>query len=207
MKRVATAMVFTGPGQPLQFRTFPVAEPVGEEVLVRVRLVYAVRQRPAHLRGPSIGPNPVDPRPRDPWPDCGGGPHASGQDAAGQALRLEDRVTWSITASCGKCFYCRRQLPQKCAVVVKYGHEPLREGAELTGGLADYRLLAPGTTNLRRPNHLPDETACPASCATATVAAALRSAGDLEDRTVLVQGAGMLGLTAWRCRAWPARRR
>ena len=69
-------------------------------------------------------------------------------------------------------------------------------GPNSTGGLADYCLLAPGTTILRLPNHLPDETACPASCATATVAAALRSAGDLEDRTVLVQGAGMLGLTA-----------
>jgi alcohol dehydrogenase len=41
-----------------------------------------------------------------------------------------------------------------------------------------------------------DAIARPASCATATVAAALRAVGDLDGRTVLVQGAGMLGLTA-----------
>jgi alcohol dehydrogenase len=38
--------------------------------------------------------------------------------------------------------------------------------------------------------------ACPASCATATVAAATEAAGDLRDRTVCVLGAGLLGLTA-----------
>jgi alcohol dehydrogenase len=43
---------------------------------------------------------------------------------------------------------------------------------------------------------MPLEVACPANCATATVAAALAAAGPLADRTVGILGAGMLGLSA-----------
>ena len=56
--------------------------------------------------------------------------------------------------------------------------------------------LAPGTPILRVPDSLPDEVVCPANCATATVAAALRIAGGCQDQVVLIQGVGMLGLTA-----------
>jgi alcohol dehydrogenase len=49
---------------------------------------------------------------------------------------------------------------------------------------------------VRLPDALPDEVACPANCATATVAAAIEAAGELGGRNVLVMGCGMLGLTA-----------
>jgi alcohol dehydrogenase len=57
-------------------------------------------------------------------------------------------------------------------------------------------LLAPGTGIVRLPDELPDRVACPSNCATATVAAALRTASGCREQTVLVQGAGLLGLTA-----------
>src|SRR5262249_33228793 len=69
-------------------------------------------------------------------------------------------------------------------------------GRNLTGGLAEHCLLVPGTAIFRIPEELPDATACPASCATATVAAALDAAGPISGRSVLVMGCGMLGLTA-----------
>ncbi|QDU27910.1 L-threonine 3-dehydrogenase [Anatilimnocola aggregata] len=124
------------------------------------------------------------------------GKNKSRLDIAGQPLRVGDRVTWAIVASCGECFYCLRGLAQKCLQSVKYGHEPLRPGRELLGGLAEHVLLVAGTSIIRLPNELPLEVACPASCATATVAAALASAGEVCERTVCVLGAGMLGLTA-----------
>jgi alcohol dehydrogenase len=79
---------------------------------------------------------------------------------------------------------------------VKYGHEAFRPGRELLGGLAEHCLLVPGTAILKLPDELPLATACPASCATATIVAALEAAGDVRDRTVCVLGAGLLGLTA-----------
>jgi alcohol dehydrogenase len=127
------------------------------------------------------------------------GPDAPRVDAANQPLGLRDRVTWAIVASCGDCFYCGHDLPQKCERAFKYGHEPLRPGRELSGGLADHCLLAPGTAIFRVPDEIPDAVACPASCATATVACALEAAGPIAGRVVLVLGAGMLGITstAW----------
>jgi alcohol dehydrogenase len=66
----------------------------------------------------------------------------------------------------------------------------------LSGGLADQCLLVPGTAIFRVSDGLSDAAACPASCATATVAASLEAAGPLKGRSVLVIGAGMLGVTA-----------
>ena len=117
-------------------------------------------------------------------------------DLDGRELRRGDRVTWAIMANCGVCDLCQRGLPQKCLNGVKYGHEPFRPGRELTGGLAEYCLLVPGTSIVRLPDELPLAVACPASCATATIVAALEAAGDLRGRTVCLSGAGMLGLTA-----------
>jgi alcohol dehydrogenase len=57
-------------------------------------------------------------------------------------------------------------------------------------------LLAPGTAVFRVPDELPDAVACPAGCATATAAAALRHAGDVGGAVVTILGAGLLGLTA-----------
>lgn len=117
-------------------------------------------------------------------------------DLAGQPITVGSRATWAIVAHCGDCFYCLRDLPQKCLRAVKYGHEPLRPGYELLGGLAEHCLLVAGTSLVTLPPDLPMSVACPASCATATVAAALESAGELRDRSVCVLGAGMLGLNA-----------
>jgi alcohol dehydrogenase len=124
------------------------------------------------------------------------GPFAPRIDASGTPLRMGDRVTWAVVASCGECFYCRKGLPQKCERGTKYGHEAIRPGLELTGGLARHCLLVPGTAIFRIPDDLPDAVACPANCATATVAAALDAAGPLSGARVLVMGSGMLGLTA-----------
>jgi putative phosphonate catabolism associated alcohol dehydrogenase len=124
-----------------------------------------------------------------------GGPDAL-RDLAGNELQAGDRITWAIVASCDECFYCQRDLPQKCLQSVKYGHEPLRSRLELLGGLAEQVLLVRGTAALRLPANLPLGVACPANCATGTVAAALEAAGELRERTVCVLGAGMLGLTA-----------
>jgi len=77
----------------------------------------------------------------------------------------------------------------------KYGHETV-SAAPLSGGLATHCVLRPGTSIFPVPEALRDETACPANCATATVMAASRSAGGCEGRTVVVLGAGALGLTA-----------
>lgn len=190
------AAVFEGTPRRLELQRFEVPSPAGSEVLVRVLGCTLCGSDLHSYEGRRSTPTPTILGHEIVGRIEAFGPTAARSDAAGGPLALGDRVTWSIVASCGKCFYCRRDLPQKCQRAVKYGHEPLRPGLELRGGLAEHCLLHPGTAIVRLPDELPLEVACPASCATATIAAALEAAGPVAGRTVCVLGAGMLGLTA-----------
>ena len=118
-------------------------------------------------------------------------PHLNGNQ---KPLKVGDRVTWSIMASCGKCFYCCKSLPQKCMHLVKYGHSCCRDAPYLTGGYAEHIHLMPGTAVYRVPDALSDEIATPANCALSTMVNALETIRVAAGDTVLIQGAGMLGL-------------
>ena len=63
-----------------------------------------------------------------------------------------------------------------------------------TGGYAEYIYLLPGTAVYAVPDCLSDEVATPANCALSTMVNAVESIGLAVGETVLIQGAGMLGL-------------
>jgi len=191
----SVAAVFEGTAGQVALRRFSLPEPTGGEIIVRVL--------GCTLCGSDL--HSFDGRRTVPVPTVLGheivgeivafGPAAPEVDLTGASLKVGDRVTWGVVASCGDCFYCQRDLPQKCQRAVKYGHEPLRPGRELLGGLAEHCLLVPGTAIVKLPD-LPLSVVCPASCATATIAAAIKAAGQIKQRRICVFGAGMLGLTA-----------
>ncbi|WP_374009376.1 zinc-binding dehydrogenase [Leifsonia sp. LS-T14] len=117
----------------------------------------------------------------------------------GHRVTLGERIVWSVAVPCGRCARCRRGLPQKCSNLQKYGHERMRRGWELSGGFATHTHILDGTPLVRVPDEIPAEVLAPASCSTASVAAALEAASaivPLEGALVVIAGAGMLGLTA-----------
>ncbi len=198
MSRSSRALVFHGPDLPLELTDFPTPEPEGSEVLVEVAACTLCGSDFHTMQGRRIEPVPTVLGHEILGRIAAFGPAAPHRDAAGRPLELGDRVTWAIVASCGQCFFCRRSLPQKCERRVKYGHEAIAPGRELTGGLAEHCLLATGSSIFRVPDRLPDESACPANCATATVAGAIEAADELAGRVILIMGCGMLGVTACR---------
>jgi putative phosphonate catabolism associated alcohol dehydrogenase len=118
------------------------------------------------------------------------------KDYTGKSLSLGDRVTWSVARSCGECFYCEKGILQKCEKLFKFGHEKISNSHPLSGGVSNFCHLKKGTVVVKVPNNIPDHVACPANFATATVAGAMRVGGGCKGKIVLVQGLGMLGLTA-----------
>jgi putative phosphonate catabolism associated alcohol dehydrogenase len=194
MDRQGLAAVFVEAGRPLELRTMTVLDPVGAEILVKVTACTLCGSDLHTFEGRRLAPSPSILGHEILGLIEAFGPEARRSDLAGLPLVEGDRVTWSVVASCGACFYCERGLSQKCEHMVKYGHEPLSDRP--TGGLAEYCLLAPGSAIVRIPDALSDRVACPSSCATATASAAIRAAGSIEGRVILIQGAGMLGLTA-----------
>lgn len=190
------AAVFTGQGKPLEIRPFDLPELKAGEVLVRVTCCTVCGSDLHTYEGRRATPIPTI-LGHEILGEVAGLPTGpSVCDLTGQPLAPGDRITWSIAANCGDCFYCGHDLPAKCEQLFKYGHEAIDPIHPLSGGLAEYCHLAPGTAMVRVPEQLPDRVACPANCATATVAAALRVGGGCRDEVVLIQGAGMLGLSA-----------
>jgi putative phosphonate catabolism associated alcohol dehydrogenase len=124
------------------------------------------------------------------------GPGASTVDLGGQPAAIGDRITWSIVVGCGDCFFCERDLPQKCMRLYKYGHEAVTASQPLGGGLADHVVLVSNTAWLLLPSSIPNSVAALANCAGATAASALRAAGALAGQRILVLGAGVLGVFA-----------
>lgn len=196
MQAHARAVLFDGSGLPFRHVEIPLP-PLGDrEILVRV-LYCTICGSDVHT---------VAGRRSEPTPCILGheiigrieqfGVAASRRDLRGDPLREGDRITWTSAATCGTCFFCTHDLPQKCERIFKYGHQSIEGVHPLGGGLAEYCFLLPGTGIVRLPDDMPDAVACPANCATATIAAALRTAGGCQGKSVLIQGAGMLGLTA-----------
>jgi putative phosphonate catabolism associated alcohol dehydrogenase len=117
----------------------------------------------------------------------------------GALLTVGDRVLWSVAASCGACDRCSSGLTQKCRILRKYGHERLENRWALSGGFATHTHLLAGTPIVRVPESVPAEVLAPVSCGTATAWAALAAAErthPLNDTTMLISGAGLIGLTA-----------
>ena len=116
-------------------------------------------------------------------------------DFVGNKLEKGDRITWSMTANCGECFFCKvADIPQKCEKLFKYGHVSSNESPHFTGGFAEYVLLQKGSSVFKIPPELSDEEVAPLMCAGACIMNGFVMAGLGKCDYVLVQGCGALGM-------------
>ena len=117
--------------------------------------------------------------------------------ADGKPLQEGDRITWSLTASCGACHFCvDKNLPQKCETLFKYGHARCVDTDALSGGFATHILIRPGTAIYQIPEAIKDTEVVPINCALATVLNGLAVIGIHPGESAVVHGAGMLGIYA-----------
>lgn len=119
----------------------------------------------------------------------------SGMDLNGEIVALGDIITWSIFSSNPQSANSIAGMPQKGNGLFKYGHALVREGDVFHGGLAEFCILKANTAILRIPVGMPLPVAATLNCSVATVAGALRMAGTLKGKSVLITGMGHLGIT------------
>ena len=82
-------------------------------------------------------------------------------DSEGVPLKVGDRIVPGANVACGKCHFCRNNLPYYlCENMQDYGNS-LHCGPppHLFGGWSEYMYLLPGTPIFRVPDDLPDEVA------------------------------------------------
>lgn len=198
LKPAATAKVWLGVGQEHETVAVPGVALGHHDVLVAIELSTVCGSDVHTVSGHRTAPTPLVL-----GHESVGRVIALGADGAltadGTAVRIGDRVVWSVTVSCGTCDRCATGLTQKCRALAKYGHERIEPRWELTGGFASHAHLREGTAIVRVPEALPAAVLAPASCATATAWAAVRRGSEgraLEGARVLVYGAGLVGLSA-----------
>lgn len=186
--------VFDGPGRPFRFECAAPPKLAPGEALVRVSLCTVCGSDLHTFSGRRTQPTPsvLGHEPVGVVEEING----ELRDVAGEPVRAGDRVVWAVAVSCGRCFFCTHDLPQKCESLRKYGHEPAAATTGPLGGLSTHCHLLTNTAVVKVPAGLPDAVAAPAGCATATVMAAFRAAPPPDPAVVAVIGLGMLGLTA-----------
>ncbi|XP_039274227.2 L-threonine 3-dehydrogenase-like [Styela clava] len=116
-------------------------------------------------------------------------------DKRPQPLTPGSRVTFSIISSCRKCQRCRLELPQKCKQLEKLGHLTLNRRSGFHGCYATHVVLGCGTHVSLVPSKLSDRMVAPINCALATMVNAVECGKtNVQDKTALVLGAGLLGI-------------
>jgi putative phosphonate catabolism associated alcohol dehydrogenase len=189
------AAIFNGHGKPFEFISRPVPFIKPGEILVKTRYTTLCgsdihtycgrRMEPPHVvLGHEIVGDIL-------WID----PAHPGNDFRGMPIAVGDRITWSIFSVPSDIAPPRPDMPQKSSSLFKYGHV-LADGEDVfNGGLADYCILRANTALIRISESIPLKVAATISCAHSTVMGALRVAGDMAGKKVLVFGAGLLGLS------------
>jgi threonine dehydrogenase-like Zn-dependent dehydrogenase len=120
------------------------------------------------------------------------------RDWNSRPLAVGDRVTWTSTISCGKCFYCaEKKQPTRCPQRRAYGIGHRCDAApHFLGGYAELHYLKPGSNIFRIPEDLSTESVIGAGCALITAIHGVERTGiDWQD-IVVVQGAGPVGISA-----------
>jgi S-(hydroxymethyl)glutathione dehydrogenase/alcohol dehydrogenase len=124
-------------------------------------------------------------------------------------LEPGDHVVLTPVPACGRCYYCQRNEHSLCVNSMSImtgtlmdGETGLsRQGQRVIRGvgvaaLAEY-VITPATGAVKVDKDIPLETACVIGCALQTgVGAVLNTAGVEEGATVLIMGAGGIGISA-----------
>jgi threonine dehydrogenase-like Zn-dependent dehydrogenase len=117
-------------------------------------------------------------------------------DSLGRPLKEGDRICYSYFRNCGACWSC---LSGTAACQYRY-RDWIGVSADLhphfRGAFGEYYYMHPGHWVFKVPDELPDEMVAAVNCAVSEVLYGLHKVGVTLGDTVVIQGAGGLGLYA-----------
>ncbi|KFM78709.1 L-threonine 3-dehydrogenase, partial [Stegodyphus mimosarum] len=108
-----------------------------------------------------------------------------------------DRIVFTISDSCEKCFMCKSDMQECCSSNSKYGSIGLKDGMGLNGCFATHMVLKKGTQVVRVPSNISNIVASPANCALSTMVHAISFVtinSKRKQSIAVIQGANLMGL-------------
>ncbi len=191
------AAVFYAPGKPFELRDVPIPDVEPDAALIKVSLANICGSDLHFWRGDA--PLKIS---EDGWiygHEMMGVVAKLGAklqtDSLGRPLREGDRVAYTYFVACGRCPSCLNNQPAACPN--KIGR-PLGPSTfpHFHGAFAEYYYLRPGGAVFAVPDALTDELVSPVNCALSQVLFGLHQAGLRFGGSVVIQGAGGLGVQA-----------
>ena len=191
------AAVFFGPGKPFEIREVPIPEVEPDAVLVKVALATVCGSDLHFWRGDA----PLR-LPDDGWIF---GHEMTGRvaklgarvktDSLGRPLKEGDRVAYTYFYPCGRCHACLNNEPAACPAKIERPLGP-SQFPHFHGAFAEYYYLRPRGALFLVPDSLSDALVAPVNCALSQVIFGLAKAGLRFGGSVVIQGAGGLGVQA-----------
>lgn len=161
------AMVFQGPGNPLQLTELAVPTPGADQVLLRVRACGICRTDLHIIDGELDQPQ----LPLIPGHQIVGEVVAMGAQVSRFSLGQRVGVPW-LGGSCGCCFFCQREQENLC-------DHALYTGYQINGGMAEFAVARAGFC-FALPDNYSDTQVAPLLCAGLIGYRAYSMAGDAD---------------------------
>jgi threonine dehydrogenase-like Zn-dependent dehydrogenase len=113
-------------------------------------------------------------------------------DSTGRALREGDRIIYNYFFPCGRCVACLRDMAECCPNKRRPGS--VANFPHFVAAFAEYYYLPAGHVCVKVPDELSDALVAPINCALAQVIQGLDGGRFRQGDSLVVQGAGGLGL-------------
>jgi L-iditol 2-dehydrogenase len=201
MPKTGRAAVFVESGKPYDVRDLPIPEVEPDAVLIRMTMANICGSDLHQWRGEMKPTVPVGPAGYVPGHEGAGRVAALGRniktDSLGNPLKEGDRVVFTYFFPCGRCYACLDGLPNACpGRFSRFGPRSAADAPYFTGTFGEYYYLRPGHYVFKVPDELSDDLVAPVNCALSQVIYGIQRSGLRFGDTIVLQGAGGLGLNA-----------
>ncbi len=200
MAETGKLAAWQGQGKGFEIRQYPVPDPAPGAVLIRVSLANVCGSDMHYWKGEFDFTKRGRPLPLNTGHEHTGRVAKLGAgvttDSAGQPLREGDRVIYRYFIPCGRCGACLRRAFKSCPTRQANWLVTCDVWPHFQGGYGQYFYLGPNHVIFKLPDAITDEMAAGINCAFTQVYAALEIAGLRVGQTVVIQGAGGLGIYA-----------
>jgi D-arabinose 1-dehydrogenase-like Zn-dependent alcohol dehydrogenase len=191
---------FYGAGKPMQIQEYPVCDPEPGAIVVKMRLANVCGSDLHQWRGEFDVEKFGRPYPQILGHEMTGSVHQLGEgvtrDTAGQPLAVGDRVIWRYFYPCGSCRACLKRVSRACPNARQYLASSCDVAPHFYGAFGDYYYVRPGAAIFKVPDELTDQMVAGINCALAQVVGGLQLAQLKLGDSVVIQGAGGLGVYA-----------
>lgn len=194
------AAIYMGLGHPMEIKEYPVPEPEPGAILIKMRRANICGSDLHMWRGDIDLATLGQPLPVILGHEMTGTVVKLGDgvltDSAGEPLQVGDRVVYRYFVPCGRCRACLRGQDASCPMAYLGVVNPCEPPPHFLGAYAEYYYVRPSQTVFKVPDELTDDMVAPANCALSEVIYGLDKVGLSFGESIVIQGAGGLGLYA-----------